>query len=231
MTKIKQMLEMQQQLNDATGGKGWENGFTDKGKVIDWPRCIYLEAAELVDSYPWKHWKNIDAEPDYENIKIEIVDIWHFVMSEALRDYKTNQKGNIDKLAFDISKLVNYQQFTKDVKPLDRDIYKQIGYVEDFIKTLFTTDDVLSLVDAFFKMAYKLQVNLDILYRLYIGKNVLNKFRQEHGYKEGKYIKKWNGKEDNVVMQEILEKQPDVTPDELYEALERVYAEVESGKR
>ena len=230
MTKIKQMLEMQQQLNDATGGKGWENGFTDKGKVIDWPRCIYLEAAELVDSYPWKHWKNIDAEPDYENIKIEIVDIWHFVMSEALRDYKTNQKGNIDKLAFDISKLVNYQQFTKDVKPLDRDIYKQIGYVEDFIKTLFTTDDVLSLVDAFFKMAYKLQVNLDILYQLYIGKNILNKFRQEHGYKEGKYIKKWNGKEDNVVMQDILEKQPDVTPEGLYEALEDAYRQVSSDK-
>jgi len=230
MTKIKQMLEMQQQLNDATGGKGWENGFTDKGKVIDWPRCIYLEAAELVDSYPWKHWKNIDAEPDYENIKIEIVDIWHFVMSEALRDYKTNQKGNIDKLAFDISKLVNYQQFTKDVIPLDRDIYKQIGYVEDFIKTLFTTDDVLSLVDAFFKMAYKLQVNLDILYRLYVGKNILNKFRQEHGYKEGKYIKKWNGKEDNVVMQDILEKHPDVTPDELYEALEDAYRQVSSDK-
>ncbi len=223
MTKIKQMLALQQQLNDATGGIGWENGYTNKGKVIDWPRCIYLEAAELVDSYPWKHWKNIDAEPDYDNIKIEIVDIWHFVMSEALRDYKVNQKGDIDKLASDIKKLVNYQQFIKDVKPLNRDIYKQIEFVEDFIKTLFTTDDVLSLVDAFFKMAYELQVNLDILYRLYTGKNILNKFRQEHGYKEGKYIKKWNGKEDNVVMQEILEKQPDVTPDELYEALEREY--------
>ena len=231
MTKIKQMLQMQQQLNDATGGIGWENGYTNKGKVIDWPRCIYLEAAELVDSYPWKHWKNIDATPDYDNIKIEIVDIWHFVMSEALRDYKVNQKGNIDKLAGDISKVVNFQQFTKDVKPLDEDIYKQIAWVESFMKTLFTSEDILTLIDAFFKMAYELQVNLNVLYRLYIGKNILNKFRQDHGYKEGKYIKEWNGVEDNVVMQEILEQQADVTPEGLYEALESVYAEVESGKR
>jgi len=75
MNRIKQMLQLQQQLNDATSGTGWEAGLTNKGKRIDWKRCIYLEAAELVDSYPWKHWKNIDAEPDYENIKIEVVDI------------------------------------------------------------------------------------------------------------------------------------------------------------
>jgi len=223
------MLEMQQQLNDATGGIGWEHGYTNKGKRIDWQRCIYLEAAELVDSYPWKHWKNINGTPDYDNIKIEIVDIWHFVMSEALRDYKVNQKGAIDKLTSDIIKVVNYQQFTKDVKPLDEDIYKQIAWVESFIKTLFTSEDVLTIIDAFFDMAYHLQVNLDILYRLYIGKNILNKFRQDHGYKEGKYIKQWNGVEDNVVMQDTLEKQPDVTPEQLYEALERVYAEVESA--
>ncbi len=227
MTKTKQMLKMQQQLNDATGGIGWEYGYTNKGKRIDWKRCIYLEAAELVDSYPWKHWKNIDATPDYDNIKIEIVDIWHFVMSEALRDYKINKKGDVDQLAFDITKVVNYQIFTNNVKPLEADIYKQIAWVESFMKTLFTSDDILMLIDAFFNMAYKLQVNLDILYRLYIGKNILNKFRQDHGYKEGKYVKEWNGVEDNVVMQDVLEKQPDVTPIELYEALERVYAEVE----
>ena len=229
MSKIKQMLEMQQQLNDATGGIGWEKGVTNKGKPIDWRRCIYLETAELVDSYPWKHWKNIESSPDYDNIKIEIVDIWHFIMSEALRDYKVNGKGDIDKLVSDITKVINYQIFTKDVKPLEPDIYKQIAWVENFMKTLFTSDDILTLIDAFFNMAYKLQVNLDILYRLYIGKNILNKFRQDHGYKEGKYVKEWNGVEDNVVMQKILEKQPDVTPKELYEALERVYAEVESA--
>ena len=71
MQKILQMLQLQQQLNDNTNGKEWEKGITKNGKIIDWKRCAYLECAELIESYPWKHWKSIDASPDYENIKIE----------------------------------------------------------------------------------------------------------------------------------------------------------------
>ena len=37
-------------------------------------------------------------------------------------------------------------------------------------------------------------------------KNVLNKFRQDNGYKTGEYSKVWFGKEDNVHLEEILNK-------------------------
>ncbi len=223
------MLLLQQQLNDATGGKGWENGLTNKGKPIDWRRCIYLETAELVDSYPWKHWKNIDANPDYENIKIEIVDIWHFVMSEALRDYKVNGKGTIETLAEDILQLPDYEAFASDSTSKHLKVFEQIARVEDFMKILFTSNNVLDWVDNFFKMSRNLEINLNELYKLYIGKNILNQFRQDHGYKEGTYIKEWHGVEDNVVMQQILAKHSEVSPEELYDLLEGAY-EVESGK-
>jgi predicted component of viral defense system (DUF524 family) len=36
------------------------------------------------------------------------------------------------------------------------------------------------------------------LYEYYVYKNVLNIFRQKHGYAEGTYQKIWNGEEDNV---------------------------------
>jgi len=51
-----------------------------------------------------------------------------------------------------------------------------------------------------------LAVGLDFvtLYRQYVGKNVLNFFRQDHGYKDGSYIKTWAGKEDNVHLVEVL---------------------------
>jgi hypothetical protein len=42
------------------------------------------------------------------------------------------------------------------------------------------------------------------LYRQYVGKNVLNFFRQDHGYKEGTYKKLWNGREDNEHLVEVL---------------------------
>ena len=48
-------------------------------------------------------------------------------------------------------------------------------------------------------------LNFDRLYRLYVGKNVLNFFRQDHGYKDGSYQKIWAGREDNEHLSEVLE--------------------------
>ena len=43
------------------------------------------------------------------------------------------------------------------------------------------------------------------LYEQYVGKNVLNIFRQDHGYKHGTYKKIWNNREDNEHLVDILE--------------------------
>jgi len=223
MNKILQMLKLQQQLNDATNGEGWENGMTKNGKRIDWRRCSYLECAELIESYPWKHWKNIDAEPDYENIKIEAVDIWHFIMSQALSDYKTKGLGSIETLAENIAKVSNYEAFTAPHTPTRLDYYGQIEVVEALVRTLFCGSTTEKLMEDFFNVAIQSGLNLDTLYKLYVGKNILNQFRQDHGYKEGTYIKVWSGEEDNVFMQRILDETPEITPDALYRTLEEIY--------
>ena len=218
MSKILTMLELQQKLNDETNGLGWEEGKTNKGKLINWRRCIYLEAAELVESYPWKHWKNIDASPDYENIKVELVDIWHFVMSEILRVNKLEVALSLNELAKKIEDAIANLPTKKE-----SDIYKEIESVESFIEKLFCNFELIDFTKSFFELCYKLDLDFDSLYNLYIGKNILNKFRQEYGYKEGTYIKVWSEKEDNVVMQEILSSNSSITPDELYSKLEEVY--------
>ena len=137
MNKILKMLQLQQELNDATNGKGWENGLTKNNKTIDWKRCIYLECAELIESYPWKHWKNIDAQPDYENIKIEAVDIWHFIISQGLEDYKIKNLGSIEDLASHIQDLPNFLDFSGDITPTNKNYYEQIEVVESLMKHLF----------------------------------------------------------------------------------------------
>jgi dimeric dUTPase (all-alpha-NTP-PPase superfamily) len=223
MDKILQMLELQQQLNDATNGLGWEDGMTKNGKPIDWKRCTYLECAELIESYPWKHWKNIDARPDYANIKIEAVDIWHFIMSQGLEDYKRGDLGSIETLAKNINDLANYSDFSGELKEHFKDYYEQIAVVEVLMKTLFCEGTTEKLMAAFIDVAMQSGLNLDTLYTLYVGKNILNQFRQDHGYKEGTYIKIWNGEEDNVTMQKVLEENENVTPNELYTALEAAY--------
>jgi len=223
MDKILQMLQLQQELNDATNGEGWEKGVTKNGKVIDWKRCSYLECAELIESYPWKHWKNIDAQPDYANIKIEAVDIWHFIMSQGLEDYKIQNLGSIEVLATNINALPNFQTFHEDIIPTTKNYYEQIEVVEALMKTLFCEGSTEQLMESFIDVALQSGLNLDALYKLYVGKNILNKFRQDHGYKDGSYIKIWNGEEDNVTMQRVLEEDENVTPEGLYEALAKAY--------
>jgi len=227
MNKILQMLTLQQQLNDATNGKGWEKGITKNGKIIDWRRCTYLECAELIESYPWKHWKNIDASPDYDNIKIEVVDIWHFIMSQGLETYQMQNLGSIETLAEEICHLKNYPSFLEEAKASQKNDYEQIAVVERLIEVLFCKESIHTLIEAFIDVAIESGLNLETLYRLYIGKNILNQFRQDHGYKEGSYLKIWNGEEDNVTMQRILEQTNNMTPEALYDALKEAYAKVE----
>ncbi|MBD3808189.1 MAG: dUTP diphosphatase [Epsilonproteobacteria bacterium] len=223
MSKIKSMLMLQQELNDNTNGIGWEKGVTKQGKPINWRRCILLESAELIESYPWKHWKNIDAPADTENIKIEVVDIWHFVMSEILRINMTTSRETIENLALEIRNLSNFSALKNSADEIADDYFEQIANIENFVKTLFSGDDWKEMTNSYFSIVSQSGLNLDSLYQLYIGKNILNKFRQDHGYKDGSYKKIWDGKEDNVVMQDILSINSNITPECLYDELSKTY--------
>jgi hypothetical protein len=225
MKRLEAMLRLQQELNDTTNGTGWEDGVTHQGKPIDWRRCIWLEAAELVESYPWKHWKDIAADPDYDNIKIETVDIWHFVMSEALRIHALERAGDIALLAERMSRSEAYRALDQGYGKVPNDPYEQIAQVERLVALLFMEAPIEEWTAQFYRVAQQSGLTLDALYRLYVGKNILNRFRQDHGYKEGTYRKKWRGVEDNIVMQAILEHHPDLSPDALYAQLKQNYAE------
>ena len=79
-------------------------------------------------------------------------------------------------------------------------------------------------IDQFFRCCKISGLSFNWLQKLYIGKNCLNQFRQDHGYKEGTYIKVWNGSEDNVVMVKLLEMMENVSFDELYSKLKEEYS-------
>lgn len=222
---IKEMLTMQQSLNDDTNGKGWEQGLTKNGKIISWKRCIYMECAELIDSFAWKHWKNIHQPTDKRNVVIEIVDIWHFVMSFGLEDYFTKRLGGIDKLAADIASSSGFLDFCKEPFSIDEyNIYEIINDVEILINRCSGYDiNFGELLRDYFRLSLKCGVNLMKLFEIYMGKNVLNKFRQDHGYKDGSYKKIWNGEEDNVVMAKIIAQGAN-SADEIYSALQKYYS-------
>ena len=68
MNQIERMFALQKQLNDQTNGEIWITGVTKENRKISWYRGIYMEVAEAIDSFNWKHWKNINDQPDWDNI-------------------------------------------------------------------------------------------------------------------------------------------------------------------
>ncbi|MDL0114732.1 dUTP diphosphatase [Campylobacter felis] len=217
---LENMLKLQQKLNDETNGKGWENGYTKEGKLISWRRCIYMECAELIDSFAWKHWKSIKNPTNWDNVRIELVDIWHFILSLLLED---KGKKELTFIAMELSSVSAFKDFIKEKgTPSDEDMYAIISDIELIIhKCSGFGFDIGELLSAFFTLCAKCGLNLENLYKIYIGKNVLNAFRQAHGYKEGLYKKLWNDKEDNEILNEILNQT--LSYEAIYKELEKRY--------
>ena len=227
-TKLSKLLEemflLQKKLNDDTNGANWELGINQFDKEINWLRCIHMEVAELIDSTPWKHWKNLDAKPDMENIHIELVDIWHFLMSYIL------QEINVPKAV----SFVNIHCIYEAVELDDIDVKLMVKESEklSYIALAIETENISSfrgmkkLVDQFFLCCNIAGLDFSWLQKIYIGKNCLNKFRQDNGYKEGTYIKVWNEQEDNVVMMSILNNLEHLTFDSVYKELQSSYSKL-----
>jgi len=224
MDKILLMLQLQAQLNDATNGEDWTKGVTKNGKIINWKRCIYMECAEMVDSFSWKHWKSINQEPDWDNLQIEVVDVWHFIMSLAIENYSRNLRGGIEDLALNISQLPSFSTIDKRNNSFGFQD-KVIEKVENIIRLSLEEGELKleEMFSEFFDLAVMSGLDLETLYRLYVGKNILNQFRQDNGYKDGTYIKVWNGEEDNIVMKRVWENNGDIKPELLYKELVKAY--------
>lgn len=240
---IKTMFELQDTLNNFTCWDNWKEWETQKGRKIDWFNCILLESAEAIDSFNWKHWKDINSSNDENNIKVEIVDIWHFIMSLVLELKRDNLK-NIDKV---INEFVNYKLNTnKSV------IYGNKQRIESFKELMYITltgqfkyafdnlefdlmtdeekkevdDYIFSILKRFELILVKNWMDFKELYKLYIVKNTLNEFRQRNGYATWEYEKIWDGKEDNIVALEIMSENENLTKDELYIKLTEIYQDI-----
>ncbi len=210
-SKLIEMFNLQNTLNTNTNGSEWTKGITLQGRTINWYRCIYMEAAEAIDSLNWKHWKDINSSDDIENVKIELVDIWHFIMSQLIVEHGFNEAIKYSlKIYSDTSHMTINTELVDTLEGMIRRAAMQYIPLGDFFVAVRQLSDF----------------TMDDVYTLYIGKNCLNQFRQDNGYKDGTYTKIWNGQEDNVHMQKIINNNPNITYNELYAALEETYKQI-----
>ena len=81
--KLETMFAMQKELNRRIGQD--TDAMTDEERVewmLNYARALGQELAELVDSVPWKWWAKYQ-QFDKQNVRVEVVDIFHFLISLA----------------------------------------------------------------------------------------------------------------------------------------------------
>ena len=81
MDKLEEIFQMQEALNQRIGVQMNEFSDEDKGKwILNYTRAMQQELAELIDSVPWKWWAKYQ-EFDEQNARVEVVDLFHFLIS------------------------------------------------------------------------------------------------------------------------------------------------------
>src|SRR5688572_33091693 len=81
--QLRELFRMQQALNERIGVK--TSSMTEAEKVqwlLNYCRAMSQEIAELTDSVPWKWWAKYQTF-DQQNAKVEVVDMFHFLISLA----------------------------------------------------------------------------------------------------------------------------------------------------
>jgi dimeric dUTPase (all-alpha-NTP-PPase superfamily) len=195
------MLTMQDRMNAKVHDHWVRQDF-------EWYRAIWIECGELIEHYGYKWWKKQEA--DLEQVRLEVVDIWHFGLSALFREGK-----DIEQIASEIAaELQEYQPTGLGVREATETLALHSLQTKGFSPSHF------------WELMLSTGLAFDGLYSAYVGKNVLNLFRQDYGYKVGNYVKTWAGREDNEHLVELLtplDKGAIDFADQVYRALESRY--------
>lgn len=223
MPEATSLMPSPQQLNTMLSLQSAMNRKVDPDWVqaaYPYLRAVVVEAAEAIEHHGWKWWKKQSL--DLAQLQMEVIDIWHFILSEVLLRHQGNEsRANAHLLA--------------DSRETGNGLIEFDNQVCDLTSmTLLEKLELLTGLAAARRVEIALFASImrdcgmswDDLFAQYVSKNVLNFFRQDHGYKEGSYQKVWSGKEDNEHLVEVmatLSATSDTYPTDLYQALKQRY--------
>ncbi len=201
------MLELQDSMNKKIDAD-W------LAKRHTYLRAVLVEATEALEHYGWKWWKK--QSPDMAQLRIELIDIWHFVLSEYLLRANGDKAAAVKSMLADWTSNATLEFDGQRYDAAALDLRRQLEILAALAAVRRLHLPLLALLFA------ACELTPAALFRDYVSKNVLNHFRQDRGYKSGEYKKSWDGAEDNVHMARILEtltEADEKLPDALYRAL------------
>lgn len=220
MIDFKQHFELQDRLNRAINPDWLTAG-------VRWSDAAMDEAMEAFNHTGWPWWKK--QEPNMPQLRLELVDIWHFVLSWSLvtvPNWYKNTPGTHwpeDRITLCCGHFGIVLEQYKRAATSTNDLREGLRL---FIACTAGGDMPLG---TFFRLCELADLSLPELDRMYRAKGVLNLFRQANGYKDGTYVKQWAGREDNVWLDAIMATTPDATANQLMDQLSRIYHDVLSG--
>ena len=81
--QLRELFRLQKILNERIGVQTDNLSAEDQARwVLNYCRAMSQEIAELTDSVPWKWWAKYQ-QFDQQNARVEVVDLFHFLISLA----------------------------------------------------------------------------------------------------------------------------------------------------
>jgi dimeric dUTPase (all-alpha-NTP-PPase superfamily) len=189
-TQLATMLALQDSMNIKVNPSWLTAGYA-------YLRAAMIESVEGIEHHGWKWWKA--QHKDLPQLQMELVDIWHFALSHIIIEYQGDIKQSAQTIAEQLaSKRTSVSFDGKDYDFTTLDILDNLELMAGLCAAKRFD------VPLFIKIVEQAEMDSDELYRQYVGKNVLNFFRQDHGYKEGNYSKVWQDREDNEHLVDVL---------------------------
>jgi len=183
------MLVLQAQMNAKVNPHWLDAGYP-------YLRAVVVEGAEAMEHHGWKWWKKQNC--DLGQLQMELVDIWHFTLSHLLLEMGGDQARAVDLLLKqDGATSIRFDDRTWQLAGLDLVTKLELNIGLAVARRVS--------IPLFAALLEDCGMDWKELFCQYVGKNVLNFFRQDHGYKEGSYRKLWGGREDNEHLVEIME--------------------------
>lgn len=216
--QVEKLLAMQDQLNSYIHPE-W------KKQYFDWDFAIIDECREIKEHLGWKWWKEGYkqglTEQNRKQVQLEVIDILHFVLSRVCQG------------EWDVKDVTRW--FNEGVSWVD-------GTMDEIVYCMLqeAVNSGVDICERWTALANLSGLTTEQVIETYTQKFVLNKFRQDHGYKDGSYCKEWKFEhyigddllpyfqEDNEVLADIvgmLQEEGQDTCDEqvLYMRLEELY--------
>lgn len=185
-------IQIQKEFNDSVS-LGWEKSTSPNNFWM----AILDETIEVLSSKHWKWWKDKQNfnKIDWNNVTVELTDIFLFMLSQAIRE------GHEEIIYVTLASFeASGGSGPGPTKIRDEDFFED--FWSEFLMSVTLKSLPLTIVK-WVEFWVRAGGTIESLIKDFRIKAVLNDVRQEFGYANGSYIKNWNGKEDNVVVWEI----------------------------